>query len=369
MSERSKAGVWCAAALAAVVALGVAVPATLPPGAVAAPSSQESQALTWAQASDGSDIQQVGEGDSGDSEGLDDGASPSQEPVADEDIETLDQGAPPTTTTVVDTAAPVDAAPVQMAAAPIDYGVSTSPSSAPASQPAQPTGPTLPPGFGTRQVRVSAGRNGFPLGLEPCHVGAVTGRAYVGIKCGENGDSVVGHAANFQDFPWVVDPGFPFQPGEAVATDPNFPFDEGSPFWLSSEERAGENVVIVSAGGRDVSGDDSEAETDSTSNATPGTVTLAQKAEDRAARRKAKKNTASSEQSSNDSTLDNASSQQRSKNRSKSETVQYQSTAESRKGKAGNGGKHERKHKGKKDKSSKGGKGKQKHKSQNKNKN
>lgn len=364
MSELGKPGIWCAAALAAVVALGTAIPSLLPPGAAAAPNTQESQALTWAQASDGGDIQQVGEGESTDSEALDEGAAAAQEPVAADDVETLDQGAPPTTT-VVDTAVPVDTAAVQAAAAPIDYGVSSSPSNATTSTPTQPSGPSLPPGFGSRQVRVSAGRNGFPLGLEPCHVGAVTGRAYVGIKCGEDGESVVGHAANFQDFPWVVDPGFPFQPGEAVATDPNFPFDEGSPFWLSSEERAGENTIIVSAGGRDVSDTSDETGSDSASSADSGAVTLAQKAEDRAARRQAKNDSTTSEQAASDSTSDNTKSRQRSRSRGKSETVQYQTTAESKKSKAGNGGKH----KAKKDNASKGGKGKQKHKNQNKGKN
>ena len=50
--------------------------------------------------------------------------------------------------------------------------------------PATTSGPVLPEGFGTGDVHVATGTAGFPVGLEDCHVGAVTGRAYVGIDCG-----------------------------------------------------------------------------------------------------------------------------------------------------------------------------------------
>jgi hypothetical protein len=74
----------------------------------------------------------------------------------------------------------------------------------------------VPEGFGTGSVHVATGAAGFPVGLEDCHVGAVTGRAYVGIDCGDDGgSSFVGHAPSFEEFPLVVDENFPFD-GESV---------------------------------------------------------------------------------------------------------------------------------------------------------
>ena len=59
---------------------------------------------------------------------------------------------------------------------------------------------------------------GFPIGLEDCHVGAVTGRAYVGIDCGEgSGSSFVGHAPSFEAFPFVPEENFPFDQGSVFA--------------------------------------------------------------------------------------------------------------------------------------------------------
>jgi hypothetical protein len=76
--------------------------------------------------------------------------------------------------------------------------------------PAATNGPFVPEGFGTGSVHVSTGAAGFPVGLEDCHVGAVTGRAYVGIDCGDGRGSFVGHAPSFEEFPFVLDESFPF---------------------------------------------------------------------------------------------------------------------------------------------------------------
>ena len=156
-------------------------------------------------------------------------------PAPEEDIELLDQGAPPAA--VVTTAAPGGQPTVTTTyvapttAAPVT-DVSTT--SAVAAEPVT-TGPVLPPGFGTGQVHVNTGSADFPVGLSDCHVGAVTGRAYVGIDCGEEGDaSFVGHAPTFQDFPFVVEGEFPFDDRDVALDDPGFPFvtrpPEGFPF-------------------------------------------------------------------------------------------------------------------------------------------
>ena len=41
-------------------------------------------------------------------------------------------------------------------------------------------------------------------------MGAVTGRAYVGIDCGDGESAFVGHAPSFEEFPFVLDESFPF---------------------------------------------------------------------------------------------------------------------------------------------------------------
>jgi hypothetical protein len=185
----------------------------------------------------------------GDVETLDEGAPPAQPPA--EDVETLDQGAPPATTAPAPAPAPAPAATTVPAEAPTTY---TAPAAAP---PAAPSGPTLPAGFGTGRVRASAGRFGFPIGLESCHVGAVTGRAYVGLDC-EDFEDVVGHAPSFEDFPFVLEAEFPFEGDESFFTNPNFPFDDdeefaqGSDFFGSGdgndgEERSRKRDVLVSS--------------------------------------------------------------------------------------------------------------------------
>jgi hypothetical protein len=92
--------------------------------------------------------------------------------------------------------------------------------------PAAPSGPVIPEGFGTGDVHVAAGSAGFPVGLEDCHVGAVTGRAYVGIDCGEGDSSVVGHAPSFEEFPFVLDESFPFSQDSVFADRDESPIAE-----------------------------------------------------------------------------------------------------------------------------------------------
>jgi hypothetical protein len=162
----------------------------------------------WAQQEDEPPIEQVGEDTNADVETLDEAALPIEEgdpaedvelldqgPPADvqDDVELLDQGSPPAT--VVESTAPstVTTEPVTTHVAP-----------------AVTNGPVVPEGFGTGSVHVATGAAGFPVGLEDCHVGAVTGRAYVGIDCGDGGSSFVGHAPSFEEFPFVVDESFPF---------------------------------------------------------------------------------------------------------------------------------------------------------------
>ncbi len=243
----------------------------LPMAAAAASSPRAWQHGTGmlAQSSDESEIQQVGENSNGDVEALDEGAPPvtpateSTTKSSLEDIELLDQGAPPA-------AAPaVAAAPVVYSTAPAD---SVAPPAqgdylAPATTPAvHPAGFSLPEGFGSGNVHVSTGRGGFPPGLEDCHVGAVTGRAYVGISCGGD-NNVVGHAPSFQDFPFVTDASFPFDADSRLLTEENFPFDKNDSVFVSGDaessiDGAG-NVTVVSAGTRDVgSGDENAVTTD-----------------------------------------------------------------------------------------------------------
>jgi len=185
--------------------------------------------VSWAQDVDEPPIEQVGEG-TDDTEPLDEGGPPAEPSQTEEDIETLD-------------AETLPAAPVDGEVEPLDQGpptVSTLPPAPPAEAPAESpppttaapatyvapetstrTGPVVPPGFGSGRVHVATGRGGFPPGLDSCHVGAVTGRAYVGIDC-DNGDSFVGHAPSFEDFPFTED--FPFGEGNSPFADPNFPF-------------------------------------------------------------------------------------------------------------------------------------------------
>jgi hypothetical protein len=195
--------------------------------------------LAWAQ-DDTPPIEQVEEGTSGDVETLDEGAPPvaseteslDAEPAAVapvEDIELLDQGSPPAAGAMTSPPATAPAlAPAAVAVAPAGgSGTYVDPAFEPA--------PQLPADFGTGNVHVSAGSEGFPVGLEPCHVGAVTGRAYVGINCGDD-VSFVGHAPTFADFPFVPEEEFPFGDEELVVS-------------AAQGDRSDEVGVFVSAAG------------------------------------------------------------------------------------------------------------------------
>ena len=154
-----------------------------------------------------------------DSETLDAGAPPpatSTTTSAAEDVETLDQGSPPVTSSgpppaevtspPVGSVAGTYVAPVSLAEAP-SYAA-----------PSVTTGPAIPPDFGTGHVHVGAGVSEFPVGLASCHVGTITGRAYVGVDC-PNGDSVVGFAPSLNDFPFVLQADFPFEGDEGFLID------------------------------------------------------------------------------------------------------------------------------------------------------
>lgn len=265
-----KLGKWQRAMLVvtSVGVLGGSLTAPLAEAAMLAPAA--SQTLLWLQEDAQSQPSQVGEGDT-DIEPLDQ-SSPSA--AVDEDVETLDQGAPP---------ADIGVAPV-----PVDAGTVLTTAPVPVAAPAtaevgysEPAGPWLPPGFGEGRVLVSNNPRGIPVGLEPCEVGVVSGRAYVGVNCDGSGGPVVGHST-YENFPWVIDPGFPFEPGAAVVTDPSFPFDEDSPFFESALDRTtGSDVVVLVAPRGFPFDDDDDAEsvlTEAPAVSTGGVVSLAQQA-------------------------------------------------------------------------------------------
>jgi hypothetical protein len=280
---------WLAAALVASLTWvsGVATPWTPFDAAEPSNGSVSSFMIGWAQQVEQPPIEQVGEGAGDDVETLDEGAVPAADtavadaetmdagaPVAaqGEDIETLDQGAPPATT-----AQPVETVAVAPAAEPATTYV------APEAAPAVATGPVIPEGFGTGRVHAVAGRGEAPIGLADCHVGAVTGRAYVGLECGEEqGSTFVGHAPSFEAFPFVLEADFPFEGDEAFFTDPNFPFgDDEELAAAASEDDGSDTGIFVSArGGNQVRADEaSMAPVIETGN--ESSVALAQRARDR----------------------------------------------------------------------------------------
>ena len=222
-------------------------------GEVGSPASfanQRDLMIGWAQAADEPPIDQVGEDTGEDVETLDEAAPPAEEAAAEEDIETLDQGSPPVAgdgdVELLDQGSPPATTQAPVSAPPAPLVVDTVPATTYVPpEPVATSGPALPEGFGTGNVHVSAGNAAFPAGLADCHVGAVTGRAYVGIDCGE-GISVVGHAPSFEEFPFVVDEGFPFN-RESVFTD------------LSEDSVADDADVFVSAARGQPLGDDTGA--------------------------------------------------------------------------------------------------------------
>jgi len=252
-----KSGKWQRAMIVAtgVGTLGAFLTAPLAEAAMVAPVAQH--AVFRLQDAASYPPSQVGEGDA-DNETLDQGSPPA---AAGDDVETLDQGSPPAVTS----AAPV----------PVTDGtvLTAAPVAAPATTDtaySAPAGPQLPPGFGEGRVMVSNNPRGFPVGLEPCEVGVVSGRAYVGVHCGDSSTPVVGHST-YQDFPWVIDPGFPFDPGADVVTDPSFPFDEDSPFFESTLDRTTDSDVVVMVAPRGFPFDDNEESDDTNADTTDAT--------------------------------------------------------------------------------------------------
>src|SRR5688500_1887837 len=191
------------------------LPSGLSAASPAAPAdTQLNSIMSWAQQEEEPPIEQVGEDTSGDVESLDEAAPPAQEVDATEDIELLDQGPPAGAQDDVEL---LDQGPPPVGVGEAPATVTTVPATTYVA-PVATSGPFLPEGFGSGDVHVATGSAGFPVGLEECHVGAVTGRAYVGIDCGEGGgNSVVGHAPSFESFPFVLDESFPFDQGSVFA--------------------------------------------------------------------------------------------------------------------------------------------------------
>jgi hypothetical protein len=219
---------------------------------------------------------QVETGDQPDVETLDQGTPPPASAVSpsEGDVELLDQGTPPPAPSAAPVGATTGAAPIyEPTPAPAAPATQPGPAYA-APAPTQPSGPTLPPGFGTGQVHVSAGQFGFPVGLESCHVGAVTGRAYVGLRC-DGGDSMVGHAPSFSDFPFVPAASFPFEGDEAFLT-------HSGVFANGSAGTSGGGDVIVSAGQHqetsNSTANNSGGASSTNTKSTKGTATKAQRA-------------------------------------------------------------------------------------------
>src|SRR5215212_3970632 len=244
--------------------------AGLPPAS--ASSSDQNQLhsfLSWAQQQDEPPIEQVGEDTDQDVEILDEAAT-------NEDVETLDEAAPPPVevdtiedTELLDQGPPVNveedvelldqgSPPATAAEAPAPSTTMTSVPETTSVAPAATTGPVVPEGFGTGNVHVTTGTAEFPVGLEDCHVGAVTGRAYVGIDCGEgDGSSFVGHAPSFQDFPFVLDQSFPFNRESVFASPGAGQLDDNTQILVSAARGApfddnGDAPVIRTSGASSV---------------------------------------------------------------------------------------------------------------------
>ena len=332
MTGFGKPGKWQRAMMVAtgIGVLGASLAAPLAEAAVMAPSAQH--ALFHLQDDAQSPPSQVGEGDA-DTETLDQGSPPA---ASGDDVETLDQGP-----------APTGAAPVPVT----DGTVLAAPVAAPATTDmayVAPAGPRLPPGFGEGRVMVSNNPRGYPVGLEPCEVGVVSGRAYVGVNCGDGSSPVVGHST-YDNFPWVIDPGFPFEPGADVVTDPSFPFDEDSPFFESTLDRTtGSDVVVLVAPRAFPFNNDDDAgatSTDVPDVSTRGVVSLTQPAQAGKERNRERTRVTGSA-SSGDVSSDPGKSRTR---RSASKKQRANVSSESKRGK-NSGGKHGNKAKAKKNK-------------------
>jgi len=247
-----------------------------PPVSPATAENQQALILNWAQQVDEPPIEQVGEDTGDDTEPLDEADPPGEAAVSSEDPELLDQGEPRATQNEDIELLDQGTAPAPAAESPAPAAVTVAPATTyVAPEPVVASGPVLPEGFGTGTVHVAAGRSGFPVGLEDCHVGAVTGRAYVGIDCGE-GSSFVGHAPTFENFPFVLDENFPFGDDSVL----------GNRGGSLAEQDLEQNVeVLVSASRGDPIDDDATAPVIQTSG--NSSVQFTQRARDRKARSEA----------------------------------------------------------------------------------
>ena len=270
MSSWERVGDWIAAAAVASFAWvsGLVVPgapADASTAIVEVPAeNQLTSVIRWAQAEDEPPIEQVGEGTDGDVETLDDAAPPSDVVDTTEDVELLDQGPPvddEQDVELLDQGPQAITAPVSPAPTVLTVPVTTYVA------PVHSAAPFIPEGFGTGEVHVATGSAGFPVGLEDCHVGAVTGRAYVGIDCGDDtGNLVVGHAPSFEEFPFVL--------------EENFPFARESVFADRGESQSDDRVVTLVSGAGGTTRDDGSAAPEIRTSG-PATVEYEQRARDR----------------------------------------------------------------------------------------
>lgn len=350
MKERGRFTQCVAVMMVAVLIAGTGLSAVEPGvSRAAAPdlgNATYGRTMGWAQVEGQPPIEQVGEDVPGDPEDLDAGVPPAQtsDIATDqdfEDVETLDQGSPPpavtapATTTTTTASAP--------AAAPVTT-TTVSP------EPAYHTGPVLPPGFGSGRVHVSAGPRGFPVGLNSCHVGVVTGRAYVGLDCDEvDAEDVVGFAPSFDDFPFIPEVDFPFEGDEEFFLNPNFPFGDADDdaidngFFASGRSGRDDTRLVVSAsqGARGATASEL-AERGVAVTGGNGSIELAQRTRDRDPRvrvrdRSAKSTTRATNSSKNTSKNSNGNSS-KNKNRNSGNSARSASNVEmaqstSRKGK------------------------------------
>lgn len=276
MNGLDRFGEWAAALLVATSTwlAGLAVSDTGTTQPVVAPAAIPIS-LSWAQdatdvpiqATEADDVETLDNGTlAADAEALDQAPQDTvqTDPTGQEDVELLDQGAPPV-------AAPASVESIPAATEPVPVQTATTSTDSTGDLTTAASEPPLPPGFGSGRVHVAAGSSGFPVGLENCHVGAVTGRAYVGIGCGEN-DMFVGHAPTFDEFPFVVDAAFPFDTASETPVLPSNAATDASDTVLVSSNTGSRRFLDDAPAAPEVSTDGAAS------------VTLAQRARDQAPR-------------------------------------------------------------------------------------
>ena len=345
MNGLDRIGEWAAALLVATSTwlAGLAVNDTSAMQPVITAASNPIS-LSWAQDAADVPIQAVEDGDvetldngtpGADAETLDQAPQDTVEadPTGQEDVELLDQGAPPV-------AAPASVETASVSPEPVSEEPAPANTTSTGNLTPTATGPTLPAGFGSGRVHVAAGRGGFPVGLENCHVGAVTGRAYVGVGCGED-DMYVGHAPSFDDFPFVVDAEFPFDTSsEAPALPSNAVTD------------AADTVLVSSNTGSSGFLDDDPAAPEVTTEGA-ASVSLAQRARDQAPRVRVEKRNGSDRARSSTSRQKSDAKAQRSDN-SDGDVASESNEKESAHGRNGHGNGKDNHKKRDKDKKKKG---------------